>query len=161
MDIISCIFHDGKRQMNLPDNNTLKILEERKNYLITKKDANVKSYIPAEIGALDRAMNLIKLVHEKIPDEILKKIITESEPVTKTNGEEHDDNAKYDVLYSYEKEIAKDLKLDISFIKYKDDKHVILALKKYKRNLLKWAYQGKVRTTLEILEEILEKSKEI
>jgi hypothetical protein len=147
--------------MILPDNNTLKILEERKNYLITKKDNNVKSYILAEIGALDRAINFIKLIHEKIPDEILKKIITENEQENKINRKENDDNEKYDVLYSYEKEITKDLKLDISFIKYKDEEHIILVLKKYKRNLLKWAYQGKIRTTVEILEEVIKKSREI
>jgi hypothetical protein len=51
--------------------------------------------------------------------------------------------------------------LDISFTQYNGNKHIVLALKKYKRDLLKWAYQGKIITTMEILESIFEKAQEI
>jgi len=43
----------------------------------------------------------------------------------------------------------------------KEEKHIVLVLKKYKKELFKWAYQGKIRITTEVLDEIIRKSNEI
>jgi hypothetical protein len=55
--------------MDLPDNNTLAILEERKNYLIKRSQTGGNSYVMAEIGALDKALNFIHLIQNHFPDE--------------------------------------------------------------------------------------------
>jgi hypothetical protein len=143
--------------MDLPDNNTIKILEDRKNFLKNKKNNAENSFILAEIGALDRTINLIKLFQNNLPDDILKKIITGNE----NNNVKEIKDKDYEILYSFDKEITENLKLDISFIQYKGEKQIIIVLKKFKREFLKWAYQGRIRTTVETLEEIIKKSNEI
>ena len=146
--------------MELPDDNSLKILEERKNYLINKSQNKGNSYVTAEISVLDKTINFIKLIQNNFPDDILEKIITENELKNKNNNEDDDEN-NYKTLYSFDKNISKNLKLDISFTQYNGNKQIVLALKKYKRDSLKWAYQGKIITTMEILESIFKKADEI
>jgi hypothetical protein len=146
--------------MNLPNNNTIEILEEMKNFLKTKSQKNSKgnNFISAEISALDRAINLIKLIQDNLPNNILKKLVSENE---KDNDTEETKENNYEVLYSFEKEMTKNSKLDISFIQHKEGKQIVIALKMFKRNFLKWAYQGKIKTITETLEEIIKKSNEI
>jgi hypothetical protein len=146
--------------MDLPDFNTIKILEERINFLKNKNKKNntVNSFVLAEIGALDRAINLIKIIKNNFPDDILKKILNENEIM---NSIEEVGGNEYEILYSFDKEITKYSKLDISFIQYNEDKQIIIVLKKIKKDFLKWAYQGKIRITVEILEEIIKKANEI
>jgi hypothetical protein len=150
--------------MNLPDNNTIKILEERKNFLINKdqkrnndqKNNSENSYIKAEIGALDRTLNLIKLIQNNFPDDVLIKTTTEKE-INHNDTVDIEDN----VLYSFDRKITEDLKLEIAFIQHNKEKQIVAVLKKYKKSMLKWAYQGKIRMTVEILKEIIEKANEI
>ena len=49
--------------MNLPNSDTLKIIEERKNYLVQKSEKrdSVNTYELREIKALERVINLIVL----------------------------------------------------------------------------------------------------
>jgi hypothetical protein len=145
--------------MDLPNNNTIEILEEMKNFLKTKSQRNniENGFILAEIGALDRAINLITLIQNNLPDDILKKLVTENEK----DSTEKIEDSNYEVLYTFDKEITKNSKLDISFIQYNEDKQIVIALRKFKRNFFKWAYQGQIRTTPETLEEIIKKSNEI
>jgi len=81
----------------------------------------------------------------------------------KNNENESDDKNDYNILYSYEQEITKNSKLDVTFIRMKDSLkiYVILALKIYKDKLLKWVYQGKIKITPVILKKIFYKLKEI
>jgi hypothetical protein len=150
--------------MDLPNEDTLKIIEERKDYLIQKSEKKpVKnSYEMREIKALEKIINLINVFQNNIPSE-LKKEIAEKNFNEKANEDELDDNKNYDVLHLYEQEITKNSILDIKFIEMKNNakKYIILALKVYKEKSLKWVYQGKIRLTPIILEQILNKSKEI
>ena len=149
--------------MDLPNEDTLKIIEERKDYLIQKSEKKpVKnSYELREIKALEKIINLINVFQNNIPSE-LKKEIAEKVFVEKGNEEELDEK-NYEVLHLYEQELAKNSILDIKFIEMKNNskKYIILALKVYKEKSLKWVYQGKIRLTTIILEQILNKSKEI
>ena len=150
--------------MDLPNEDTLKIIEERKDYLVKKseKTPSKNSYELREIKALDKIINLINVFQNNIPSE-LKKEIAEKNFNEKANEDELDDNKNYDVLHLYEQEITKNSVLDIKFIEMKNNskKYIILALKVYKEKSLKWVYQGKIRLTTIILEQILNKSKEI
>jgi hypothetical protein len=149
--------------MELPNEVTLEIIEERKKYLLEKSNKqNNKNngYILREIKALDKVINLIKLIKNIFPDDLVNKIIEEK--IIENDGvEKIDDNKGYKVLYSYEQNITESSKLDISFIEYEYNlkTYILIALKKY--NLLKWVYQGKIKFTPSILEEILKKSYEI
>ena len=150
--------------MDLPNEDTLKIIEERKDYLVKKseKTPSKNSYELREIKALDKIINLINVFQNNIPSE-LKKEIAEKNFNEKANEDETDDSKNYDVLHLYEQEITKNSVLDIKFIEMKNNskKYIILALKVYKEKSLKWVYQGKIRLTPIILEQILNKSKEI
>ena len=150
--------------MDLPNEDTLKIIEERKEYLIQKseKTPSKNSYELREIKALDKIINLINVFQNNIPSE-LKREIAEKNFNEKTNEDELDDNKNYDILHLYEQEITKNSILDIKFIEMKNNskKYIILALKVYKEKFLKWVYQGKIKLTPIILEQILNKSKEI
>ncbi|MDR1869763.1 MAG: hypothetical protein LBQ82_07235 [Treponema sp.] len=149
--------------MDLPNEDTLKIIEERKDYLVKKSEKTpVKNgYELREIKALEKIINLINVFQNNIPSE-LKKEFAEKVFVEKANEEELDDK-NYEVLHLYEQELAKNSILDIKFIEMKNNskKYIILALKVYKEKSLKWVYQGKIRLTPIILEQILNKSNEI
>jgi len=150
--------------MELPNNETLKIINDRKNYLLKKSEKNPikNSYELQEIKALERVINLLTLYNNSFPYD-LKKEIMEKDFNEKNNENESDDKNDYNILYSYEQEITKNSKLDVTFIRMKDSLkiYVILALKIYKDKLLKWVYQGKIKITPVILKKIFYKLKEI
>ena len=135
--------------MDLPNSDTVKIIEERKKYLLQKseKSAGKNGYELRELKALDRIINLINLFQNTVPED------------TKTAADETD----YDILQSYEREITNNSKLGVSFIKTKNTskEYILLEQKKYKANQMKWAYQGKISLTPIILEEILRKTTEL
>jgi hypothetical protein len=150
--------------MDLPDTNTLKILEERKNYLNKRIENNTTNdYTLAEIGAIDRIINFFNLMRNNISDEIIRTIVEKQENRNekKLIGEKYNGEGNYEIVYSYEKELSKNYKLDISFVEYKEERQILLSLKKYKKEFFKWVSQGKVRLDQTILEEILKKSNEI
>jgi hypothetical protein len=150
--------------MDLPNEKTLEIIEERKKYLLEKveKSNNKNSFILREIKALDKVINLIKLIQSNFSDDLIKKTV-EEKLIENNNDEETEEYKGYKILYSYEQEISKNNKLEISFLKYEYDSkgYIHIALKKYRNNLLKWIYQGKIKLTPSILEDILNKSHEI
>jgi len=150
--------------MDLPNEDTLKIIEERKKYLIQKSEKNPgkNSFELRELKALDKMINLINIFKNNIPSE-LKREIAEKNFNEKANEDELDDNKNYDIIDLYEQEITKNSILDIKFIEMKNNskKYIILALKVYKEKFLKWVYQGKIKLTPIILEQILNKSHEI
>jgi hypothetical protein len=145
--------------MDLPNCNTLEIIEERKKFLVKKnqKYTNKNGYILAEIGALDRIINLIKIVQKN--SDLGIRIAEEN--LLENNGHEESNDNEDEILYSYEREINKNSKLDITFLQNNGNKYIIVGLKKYKKSFLKWNYQGKVKFTPDILEEILNKGYEI
>jgi hypothetical protein len=148
--------------MDLPNNHTIKVFEKKRDYLINKnqKENGKNGYVIAEIEAIDKAINFIKLIKNNFPDDLLQQIIRENE-LNNTVSEETDADNGNTLLHSYEKNITTNTKLAISFVEYKEEKHIMLVLKKYKKNLLKWVPQGKIRVPVEMLEEILKKSHEI
>jgi len=145
--------------MDLPNEDTLKIIEERKKYLNKKSEKNPEknSYVLQEIKALEKVINLINLFQSNVPSEF-KKIIAEK-PFNEKVNDELDDS--YEILQLFEQEISKNSILEIKHIEMKNTskKYIILALKVYKEKSLKWVYQGKIRLTAAVLEKILEKSR--
>jgi len=158
------LFFDGDSRllevtMDLPNEDTLRVIEERKKYLIKKseKTPEKNSYVLQEIKALDKVLNLIKLFQNNVPSEF-KKIIAEK-PFSEKVNDELDDS--YEILKLYEQEISKNSILEIKYIEMKNNskRYIILALKVYKEKLLKWVYQGKIRVTQAVLEQILKQIK--
>jgi hypothetical protein len=153
----------------LPNRRTLEIMEERKKYLTAKNeksDNKNNGAILREIRALERVINLIKLIQDKLSGDFSGGLIKETleEKLIENDGAKGpEDNRDIQVLYSYEQAITKDSKLDISFIRYEHNskEYILIALKKYKSELIKWVYQGKIKLTPSILEEILKKSKKM
>jgi hypothetical protein len=147
--------------MDIPNNHTFKILEKRKSNLLKKNINNDDSYVNWEIGALDRIMNFTKLVMNNFPNEIIEKLVNEYDLNHKTNDEKPDDEREpFEILYKYEKNITKDFKINISFIK-SEDRYILFEPKKYVKNKYKWESRGRMRITAAVLEEALKKAKEI
>jgi len=145
--------------MDLPNDDTLKIIEERKKYLIKKseKDPEKNGYLIPEIKALDKVINLINLF-QNVPSEFKREFADKN--IKKVSEEESDND--YTVLQSFEQEITKNSILEIEHIEMKNTsrKFIILVLKVYKEKLLKWVYQGKIRLTVGVLEKILNQIKQ-
>jgi len=146
-------------KMDLPNEDTLKIIEERKKFLVQKSDKTQEKngYVLQEIKALDKVINLINLFQNNIPSEF-KKIIAEK-PFNEKINDELDDS--YNILNLFEQEISKNSILEIKHIEMKinSKKYIILALKVYKEKSLKWVYQGKIKLTQAVLEQILNQVK--
>jgi hypothetical protein len=142
--------------MDLPNEYTLDVIEKRKEYLIEKikNPYNKNGFIMKEIKALDRVINLLKLIQNGFSDDLIKKII-EEKLIENDNVEKKDNDKRYNILYSYEQEMTKNSKLDISF----SEQYIHIALKKY--NLLQCIYQGKIKFTPSMLEGILKKAYEV
>jgi len=145
--------------MDLPNDDTLKIIEERKKYLVQKseKASEINGYVLQEIKALEKVINLINLFQNNIPSEF-KKIIVEK-PFNEKVNDELDDS--FEILQLFEQEISKNSILEIKYIEMKNTskRYIILALKIYKEKSLKWVYQGKIRVTAAVLEQILNQIK--
>jgi hypothetical protein len=147
--------------MDIPNNNTFKILEERKSYLIKKNEdnGNKNGHIQAEIKSLDKIINFSKLILNSFPNELIEKAIIEYES---NNIDEHLENKEEEeIVYTYEENITKTNKINISFVKNKENMYIKLEQKKYVKNKYKWENRGKYYMSLWVLEEILKKAKEI
>jgi hypothetical protein len=145
--------------MDVPNDNTFKVLEERKNYLIIKnqKNNNKSGYMMEEISALDRIINFTKLILNNYQNEKTgKKYELENK-----NSRESDDEKGYEVIFFYEKTIMENYKLNISFIKCKGNNYIQFEPKKYIKSKYKWESKGKCRITSTILEDVLKKANEI
>jgi hypothetical protein len=143
--------------MDLPNENTLKTIERRKKYLIENQNKN--GFVLEEIKALDRIINLLTLIRDKYSDDEIINLIEKATAETNVTGNSDNDNEEHSVIHSYEQEITKNSRLDVSFIenKYDSKKYILLALKKYKPGSLEWIFQGKIKLTPSILEDILKK----
>jgi hypothetical protein len=148
--------------MKLPVERTFKVLEERKNFLIkeAKKSDSGSGYRWLEIGALDRILNFTKMVFDHFPRETIAKMITEYDLNNKPNDEEPEDKREEEVIYTYEREIYKNYKTKISFIKYKDYTYILFQPQRYVTNKYQWEKRGGFKLTETVLEEVLQKIKE-
>lgn len=137
--------------MDIPTENTFKILEERKKFLLNKNKSN--DYIKAEISALDRVLNFSKYIINNFPDDMIKDMAGKNENAEKNI--EKESLEEYETLYSYEKKITENKTLEISYIKNTYGKYIILKLNKFSRAQYKWFSQGNIQLNQKTLEEIL------
>jgi hypothetical protein len=156
-----------KEKMDMLNKDTFEILEERKKYLLQKKqkngdDINKNGYINREIGALDRVINFTKLVLKNFPKETIENMINKYE-LDNINDYSKDLNTENEceIIYTYEKEIMTTYKINISFIKQNTRKYILIEPKKYVIGKNKWENRGKYRITPTIMEEILRKWNEM
>jgi len=146
--------------MDLPTKSTLEVLERRKIYLLTKNQKNNKNdYVNAEIKSLERIINFTRLFLINFPNEQLEKMAAEYESNNRTETVE--DEKEYEVMYFYEKEVTKNYKINISFIKQNEKNYILFEPKKYVKDKYKWEMRGKYRLTRAILEDILKKADEM
>jgi hypothetical protein len=146
------------RLMDIPNKNTFEVLEGLKNYLMEKnqKNGNKNDYILAEIKSLERITIFTKFVLNYFPNNYIEKMVIEYE--TKFENilnEQKEDDSKYEVIYSYEKRLSKNYKLNVSFIKYPKEDYILIEPKKYVKNKFRWENHGKFKITPTVLEEIL------
>jgi hypothetical protein len=65
------------------------------------------------------------MVFDHFPRETIEKMMTEYGLNNKTNDEEPEDKREGEVIYTYEREIYKNYKTKISFIKHKDYTNIL------------------------------------
>jgi hypothetical protein len=77
------------------------------------------------------------------------------------NNEEPEDEKEYEIIYTYEREITKNYKINISFINQRGNKYILFEPKKYVKWKYRWENHGKYKITPTILEEVLKKTNEM
>jgi hypothetical protein len=147
--------------VDIPNNNTFRILEYRKNYLVAKsqKDSHANGYVQAEIQALDRIINFTKLIMDNLPPEAIEKVITEHETKNRPAANQQPAQKEtYAIISSYEKQITQDHILRITFLENRGKNYIALEPRQRNRRKYQWENRGKYITTAAILGEILEQA---
>jgi hypothetical protein len=149
--------------MDIPDNKVFKVLEYRKDYLIKQNEntGGKNGYIQKEIKSLTKIMDFTKLILNTLPNELIRKTISEYDLENKNAENEQPEPAEDETIYTYEKHATANDKLRISFMQNKDSPYIKLESQKYVKNKFKWENRGKYYMSPAMLEEILQKSNEL
>jgi hypothetical protein len=161
--------------MNLPNKQTIKVFELRKQYLHQRAEngKTLSSYELAELRAIDSAINLIELIKNHVSETVMQDALRQSNrsqanvcgpgpeapgPTGQDpSGPDTADDEKYQTLYADEKAMGENTKLEIEFHKHNGRNQIMLALKKYQAGTFSWASRKKVIVTRKVLQELLDK----
>ena len=155
----------GKCTKDIPDFNTLKILEERKYYIFKKLkekiDKNLySSHLIEEIRALEKTMNFIKWIRNNFENDTVKNIIEQykmemDKDVEEGDGNEMENSVKSAIYGIFDEKQGKNKKYEIKLSKYKDIKYIIITTQRRKEDKITWKTIGRISMTINRLEKIL------
>ena len=167
---------ENKRKKFIPGFNTLKILEKRKNYILdkmeskleskTEKESYFKSLID-EIRALDKTMDFIKWIQNNFANDMVREIINKYEAeseqrINEENETEETGNKKDAVVYGIiDEKQGKDRKFEIIFSRDEGVNYISIASQRRKKTNISWEKTNEIKMTVNKLEKILRKEKEI
>jgi len=162
---------DSKRNKFVPGFNTLKILEKRKNYLLDRLESKTEKeeyakYLIDEIRALEKTINFIIWIQSNSADDTVKEIVNKYElenekilDVEEEPGAEETDEAMiYGVI---DEKLNKNHKFKITFSKDEGINYVSIASQRRTNNNISWEKTDEIKMTVNKLEKILKKEKEI
>ncbi|MDR2729505.1 MAG: hypothetical protein LBB81_01235 [Treponema sp.] len=163
----------GKRAMGMPNLNTLKILEDRRIYLIKKVQNNMEynndknGYSLNEIAALEKTMNFIKWIINNSSNDIVQgtiekykfeiKMMKDKNDEEETAEETVEEVEKEKGIFkgSLQEEFSKKLKLEITVTEYNKENYISLEQMRLKQDMITWQKTGKIRMTLHKMEKII------
>ena len=158
----------GKCANNIPDLNTVKTLEKRKRYILSKleekiDDSSYYGYLIEEIRALEKTMNFIKWIQNNISKDTVKEI---TEQYKKENNEEAADEEIVDeegaeIIGVFHEKFNKNYKLEIKLSINNGIKFVTMRGIRQKEDKIVQEETDKYRITLHKLERILRRANEI
>jgi hypothetical protein len=162
----------GENTKDIPDLNTIKSLEKRKNYILNKlkrtiEDESYYKYLINEIRALEKTINFIKWILNNFEDDMVKEIIKKHEM---ENNKIIDEKNEIEIDYKNEETIygvidekqGKNHKYEIILSKNNDINYISISQRRRRNNGL-WKKAKEIKMTINKLEKILRivKEKEI
>jgi hypothetical protein len=165
----------GTHTKIIPDINTLRTLEKRKNFISKKLENKIDknayySYLVNELKALEKVMNFLKwiinnstndMVEKLIDNYLLENIINNDERMEAAADTEAETDEEEMVYGIFEEIFNKNHLMEIVLSRYDGLNYIIMESKRRKANKLMWEREGKVKMTLQRLEKILRKVNEI
>jgi hypothetical protein len=159
----------GTHTKEIPGINTLKTLENRKNYIFKelekKFDKNPYfAYLINEIRALEKVINFIKWIINNSTDDMVQKVVKkyQSENNKNNNKEIETEKDEEGIVYGiFEEMFSKNHFLEVVLSRYDGINYILMESKRRKADKLMWKKEGKVKMTLQRLEKVLRKVNEI
>ena len=158
----------GKNTNDIPGFNTIKTLEKRKRYILSKleekiDDSSYYGYLIEEIRALEKTMNFIKWLQNNMSNDRVKEI---TEQYKKENNEEAADEEIVDeegaeIIGIFHERFNKNHKLEITLSKNNGIKFVTMRGIRQKEDKIVQEETDKYRITLHKLERVLKRANEI
>jgi hypothetical protein len=161
----------GENTKNIPDLDTIKSLERRKNYILKKLGSNIEDesyykYLINEIRALEKTINFIKWVLNNFENDVVKEVIKKHEMENgKSIDEENEieieiDNKEETVYGIIDEKQAKNHKYEIILSKNNDINYISITSQRRRKNNALWKKTKKIKMTINKLEKILKIARE-
>jgi hypothetical protein len=168
----------GTPKKIIPDINTLRTLEKRKNFISKKLESKFDknayfSFLVNELAALEKVMSFIKWIINNSANDMVEKVIENyllekmenninNDGITGTTAEIGAEADEEEMVYGIFEEIFnKNHLMEIVLSRYDGVNYILMESKRRKANKLIWEREGKVKMTLQRLEKILRKVNEI
>jgi hypothetical protein len=158
----------GKTVNDVPGFNTIKTLEKRKRYILSKleekiDDSSYYKYLIEEIRALEKAMNFIKWIQNNMSNDMVKEIIEQykKENIEETADDEMADEDGAEIIGVFHEKFNKNYKLEIILSINNGVKFVTMREIRQKEGKIVQEETDKYRITLHKLERVLRRANEI
>jgi len=156
----------------IPGFNTLKILEKRKKFILDKLETKIEKeeyfqYLVDEMRALKKAMNFIKWIQNNIANDNVREIVNQYESENENSRDEENEteetgNIENATVYGIiDEKQNKNHKFEITFSEDDGVNFVTISSQRRKRNNITWEKTDEIKMTVNRLEKILKKEKEI
>jgi len=156
----------------IPGFNTLKILEKRKKFILDKLETKIEKeeyfqYLVDEMRALKKAMNFIKWIQNNIANDNVREIVNQYESENENSRDEENEteetgNIENATVYGIiDEKQNKNHKFEITFSEDDGVNFVTISSQRRKSNNITWEKTDEIKMTVNRLEKILKKEKEI
>jgi hypothetical protein len=160
----------GKDTKDIPDLNTLRSFEKRKNYILEKLDSKIEkesyyNYLIEEIRALEKTMNFIKYIQNNLENDMLKEIIKKYEmenekSIYEENEDEDIDNIKEVVYGIIDEKQGRNHKYEVILSRDNGINYISITSQRRKKNNVSWKKTREIKMTINKMEKILRIAKE-
>ena len=158
----------GNAVNDVPGFNSIKTLEKRKRYILSKleekiDDSSYYKYLIEEIRALEKTMNFIKWIQNNMSNDTVKEIVEQykKENIEETADDEMVDEDGAEVIGIFHEKFNKNYKLEIILSINNGIKFVTMREIRQKKDKVVQEKTEKYRITLHKLERVLRRANEI
>jgi hypothetical protein len=158
----------GKNANDVPGFNTVKALEKRKRYILSKLEEKIDEssyykYLIEELLALEKSMNFIKWIQNNKSNDMVKEIIDQYKKENNefTADDEMVDEEGAEIIGVFHEKFNKNYKLEIVLSINNGIKFVTMKEIRTQKDRIAQEESDKYRITLHKLERILRRANEI